>query len=216
MVRDNLRLAVAGLGVVLVVFVASRLPVRFVLTRLRGAAGLLAFFVVLLALTGGEPYRVMAGVSLSEPGMKLAARLIVKVSAIVLLVVTLFATSPIHRTMAALQRLRLPSVFVQLIYFTYRYVFVFADESSRMRQALVARGWSGRFNSRTLATVGQLVGNLLVHSIDRAERVQQALSARGYDGTFRTTSAMQTRVTDVAKSIALAGAGIVLAMRDLG
>jgi cobalt/nickel transport system permease protein len=215
LVRTHLHLTLIGLAMVIGVFATSRLPVRFMVSRFRKLAGLLAFFVVVLMLTGGGPYRTVASIPVSEPGLHLAARLIVKVSAIVLLVATLFATAPIHRTMAALQRLRLPSVLVQLIYFSYRYVFVFADESARMRQALAARGWSGRFDRHAFSTVGQFVGNLLVHSVDRAERVQQALSARGYDGTFRTTSAPQTRATDVLKSLALAGAGGALAVMEV-
>lgn len=203
----------AGLGLTMVValLLASRLPVRWILARLRGVLLVLAFLAVVIPLSGPAPYRLVAGVSLSSPGLHLAALLVLKVFAIVLLVMILFATASIQQTTVALQRLRLPPMLVQLVHFTYRYIFVFADESARMRWALAARGERRRFTRRTLRTLGHFVGNLLVRSFERADRVQYALAARGYDGTVRTLTSLNTRPADVLKFAALAGAGVGLA-----
>ncbi len=212
LVRQRLEVAALGPLVALTLLLLSRLPILFVLVRLRGVLALLVFFCVVMPLTGPDPSRLFAGVSWSESGLEMASRLVIKVFAIVVVVMTVFATSPVHRTMAALQRLRLPAVLVQLVYFTYRYVFVFADESARMRQALAARGWSARsgLRRRTFTTIGHFVGNLLVHSTERAERVRDALVARGYDGAFRTTATPRTAASDVIKFALLAGAGVAL------
>ena len=87
----------AGLGLAMVValLLLSRLPVRWVLARLRGVLLFLAFLALVLPLSGPAPYRSVVGLSLSGPGIHLAALLVLKVFAVVSLVMVLFATAPI-------------------------------------------------------------------------------------------------------------------------
>jgi cobalt/nickel transport system permease protein len=68
----------------------------------------------------------------------------------------------------------------------YRYIFVVFDEFDRMRQARLARSFGRRRGWQEWVTSAQLLGMLLIRSLDRAERVYGAMCARGWDGRVRT------------------------------
>lgn len=83
----------------------------------------------------------------------------------------------------ALERLGVPRIFVMQLLFLYRYLFVIADEGSRMIRSVEIR--SAKPGSLSLSIYGSLVGHLLLRSMDRAERIYRAMVARGFDGTER-------------------------------
>lgn len=47
-----------------------------------------------------------------------------------------------------------------------------------------ARGFKSGLNGHSLRSLANLVGMLLVRSVDRAERVHAAMLCRGYNGRF--------------------------------
>jgi cobalt/nickel transport system permease protein len=80
----------------------------------------------------------------------------------------------------ALNRLGMPRMFTIQLLFLYRYLFVLAEEASRMSLARALRSYDGRAGGvRTYAAV---VGNLLLRTINRAQRIYVAMSCRGFDG----------------------------------
>ncbi|MFZ5633469.1 MAG: cobalt ECF transporter T component CbiQ [Bacillota bacterium] len=116
-------------------------------------------------------------------GVSRAAILSLRVLTAVLAVSTLTATTPFPDLMKALRGLRIPGVFVQVLEFTVRYIFVLVDEVQRMRLARKSRCFkAGRtlFARSTFNTLGQMVGVLFVRSWDRGERIYCAMLARGY------------------------------------
>lgn len=83
----------------------------------------------------------------------------------------------------ALERIRVPSVFVVQLLFLYRYIFVLTEEAARMARARSLRSFSRRGNS--VRVFGSLVGQLLLRTIDRAERVHLSMVCKGFDGRIR-------------------------------
>ena len=77
-----------------------------------------------------------------------------------------------------------PEKVVHLLLLTVRYVGVLQRESQRLRIAMKARGFRPRMNGHTYRSYGQLVGMLLVRSLDRAERIVAAMKCRGFRGHF--------------------------------
>jgi cobalt/nickel transport system permease protein len=71
---------------------------------------------------------------------------------------------------------------VQLL-FLNRYLFVLAEEAERMSRARALRSY-GRAGVRFGIFI-QLLGQLLVRTLDRAGRVYQAMLCRGFDGRIR-------------------------------
>lgn len=80
-----------------------------------------------------------------------------------------------------LLQLRLPRVFVAQLLFLYRYLFVLAEEATRLVRARDQRSFGG--NGRGISSFAPLVGNLLLRSWERAERIYLAMLSRGFEQT---------------------------------
>ncbi|CAM2059252.1 cobalt/nickel transport system permease protein [Desulfovibrionales bacterium] len=98
-------------------------------------------------------------------------------------VITLVAVTGMTEVCLALERLKVPHIFVVQLLFLYRYLFVLLDEGSRLQQARLLRS-SGR-SSLSVIVAGRLIGQLLLRSLDRAQRIYLAMRCRGFDGEFR-------------------------------
>jgi cobalt/nickel transport system permease protein len=115
-------------------------------------------------------------------GMLLASQMLAGGS----LVLAFGLTVPLTGLLDMACRWRVPPVVVEIAMFTYRFLFLLADEAARIRQAQTVRlGWSGWRLS--LACAGQLAGMVVVKAYDRSEKVYQAMVVRGYTGAILTT-----------------------------
>lgn len=92
---------------------------------------------------------------------------------------------PFEQLLITLRRLRVPAVVVAILAFMYRYVFVVWDELDKMRTARKAREFSGGSLWFRWKTLSQLIGMLLIRSLNRAERIHGAMCSRGWDGEVR-------------------------------
>ncbi len=183
--RQSLAGVGAGLvpGVVLVV--AARLPPPAVLRRLLVVNGFIALLWAALALTyPGEALVSLGPLTLSRPGVELAALITLKSNGIVLVFIALLATSPVAGLGHGLEGLGLPRKFCLLLLFSYRYIFVISAEYQRLQRAAKLRGFRPATNLHTYRTCGHLIGMTLVRSWNRAGRVRQAMALRGFAGRF--------------------------------
>ena len=96
----------------------------------------------------------------------------------------------------ALIRLGLPKPFVVQLLFLNRYIFVLGGEVERMSRARALRS-CGR-PTMNLNVFIQLVGHLLLRTIDRAERVYQAMLCRGFEGHIRVVKFSKIGRRDIA------------------
>jgi cobalt/nickel transport system permease protein len=69
----------------------------------------------------------------------------------------------------AMERLKLPKIFVIQLLFLYRYLFVLLQESLRMLRAREARSFGNR--GKEIRTFIKLISVLLIRSVERAERI---------------------------------------------
>jgi cobalt/nickel transport system permease protein len=92
----------------------------------------------------------------------------------------LIAVTGFNAVCMGLEKLGTPRVFVVQLMFLYRYIFVLVDEASRMVRARSLRSF-GR-SGAGLRIFGNLVGHLLLRTMDRAQRVHLAMLCRGFDG----------------------------------
>lgn len=206
--------ALAGLGAAVVLLALSRIPASFALTHLRWVLLLCAFLTFVLALTGGgEPLYRAGGLAVSREGLRAAGLISIRAVAAVLIALVAMGTARVHVTLKALRRLRVPSVVVQILGFSYRYVFVLFDELRRMLGAARARGHGRTRGLRLLHNVGSMLGMLIVRSLERTRRVRCAMLARGYSGEMRTLDEFRLRAADLGKgALALAVAAGLLAL----
>jgi len=196
----DIRLAAAALVFSAGLVAISRIPVTFVLRRLRWVFFFLALFVVVMPLTvPGRNIWSYSFLSVSYEGLSLASLIFIKGMAIVLLLFPMFGTAPFHASMKALQSLKVPARFVQIILFTYRYIFVFFEEIRRMSDAAKTRGFETRTRWHTFRTLGNFLGVLLVRSFERTEHLYNAMISRGYAGKMITLSSSRMTARDSVK-----------------
>ena len=203
LLRD-IRVAAMALGFSVVLVAVSRIPVSFILHRLRWLFVFLAPLAIVMPFTvpGRDIWRY-SFLSASYEGLLLASLIFLKAIAIALLIFPMFGTAPFHTSMKAIQRLRVPTKFVQIILFTYRYIFVFLGEIHRMSNAAKTRGFETKTRWHSFRTLGNFIGVLLVRSFERTERLYNAMISRGYTGKVITLSTSRMTPRDSIKGAAV-------------
>jgi len=140
-----------------------------------------AVFAVLMPFLATGPRIELLGISVSESGLWSAWTLLAKGTLGVLAGLTLAATTEPHEILRGLQRLRLPTLLVQIMGFMIRYLDVVTDDLRRQLIALRSRGFSAK-SPRHWGVLARSIGALFIRSYERGERVHLAMLSRGYDG----------------------------------
>ena len=177
----------ASLGFVLAItFVfLSRIPLSFVLRNLKWVIIFVLFFLIIMPLTvPGEVLARVNFVTISWEGLRLASLIALRAISICMLIFPMIGTMRFHSTLKALSRLKIPNKLIQMIMFTYRYIFVFIEESRRMFIAAEARLFRKKTNFHTLRITSNLIGMLFIHGFERTQDIYNAMASRGYKGNL--------------------------------
>ncbi|MCD6497283.1 MAG: cobalt ECF transporter T component CbiQ [Deltaproteobacteria bacterium] len=184
--------AVLRLGLLLTlllgVCIASSVPLAYAAKR--GLLVLPFAGPVALAMPLAQPgpiWTTIGPLELSRPGSILAATIITKAFLAATALLVLAATTRFNHLLAALRWYRLPDIFLSILAFLYRYLFIVVDEGQRVARAGRTRS-PGRYR-RPVTTAAAMIVGLVRRSFDRAQRVYTAMLARGYDGTTRSDHA---------------------------
>ncbi|TGC07280.1 cobalt ECF transporter T component CbiQ [Methanolobus halotolerans] len=183
---DDLKIALYGFLFSILILLVSRLPMGFALKRIRMVFFFLFPLLLIMPLTvDGEELMNISGISVSTEGLAYASLIIIRALAAVTLAFTMLATTRFDMTMKALYALRVPGMLVQMLMFTYRYIFVIIDEFSRMWESMQCKGFRLKANYHGLSIFGNILGMLIIKSYDRTSRVYQAMVSKGYSGRPR-------------------------------
>lgn len=94
-------------------------------------------------------------------------------------------TTPVLEVISVLRKLKVPSLFAELMGLVYRFIFVLMDTTSLIRISQTSRlGYASAKN--TFRSLSQLISSLFVRSFHRAGELATALTARNYTGDIRT------------------------------
>ena len=170
------------LALLVAVIAVSGVPATYLLRRMVVETPFVVFALLLPFIATGPTTDVL-GVGLSVAGLTSAAALLTKGTLGVLASLTLAATTEPRDLLVGLERLRVPSLLVQIMGFMIRYLDVVTDELARMRVARQSRGFTGR-NLRHWPVIARSAGALFIRSYERGERVHLSMLARGYTGTM--------------------------------
>ncbi len=187
-----LALILAGIG-------AARLPVGALELRAMVVLPFSATFAI-ITWFAGDPSR--------------ASMLVVKSYLSALAVLLVVATTPMPLLMRGLESLGAPRIFVLLVQFLYRYLFVISEQAQHMRLASSCRmGTSKRNAAERFRAAAGAVSVLFARSHARAEGIQRAMLSRGFQGQFATGAGLHLRPADYVFLLAslLATASIRLA-----
>ncbi|MFD0270495.1 cobalt ECF transporter T component CbiQ [Streptomyces sp. NPDC127106] len=173
-----------GLYAVLLAAVAAvaGVPAGLLLRRLLIEIPFVAFAVLMPFVAEGERVDVL-GLSLSVSGLWGAWNVLAKGTLGVAASVLLASTTELRELLLGLQRLRLPSLLVQIASFMIRYGDVITDELRRMSIARRSRGFEAR-GIRHWGVLAKTAGALFIRSYERGERVHLAMVSRGYTGSM--------------------------------
>ena len=144
------------------------------------------FFAVLMPFFGtGERFE-LGPFNLYRDGLLAGLSIVAKGPLGVLSAVILSTTTTAREILRGLERLRLPTIMVQIASFMLRYVNVISDEMERMKIARQSRGFdaTGVKHWKVIATSAAA---LFIRSYERGERVHLAMLSRGFDGELPHT-----------------------------
>jgi cobalt/nickel transport system permease protein len=95
----------------------------------------------------------------------------------------LIATTGFPAICMALEKLGAPRIFALQLLMLYRYIFVLIEEAIRMLRAYTLRSFSAK--KIRYHVFKQMLGNLLLRTIDRAQRIHLAMLSRAFTGDIK-------------------------------
>lgn len=168
-----------------ILYAGSRLPLSFLLARLRLPGFFLLMMAVLLPFLSGETVLFYVGpLTVKREGCLDLLLITVKFICILTMGIILFGTSPFLTSIKAMRALGLPPVLADMTLFSYRYLYDTGARLKTMETAMKLRGFRGR-NLKSLSACASLAGTILVRSYEQSDRVYKAMVLRGYGQATR-------------------------------
>lgn len=152
---------------ILAAILLSRLPWGFVFKRLKEISP----FILLVVVSYPFLYK--------EQRILILSRCLIRAILAGLAMVVVFSTVRFTTLLAGLRDLRVPKIFIKLLSFMYRYLFVLEDEFERMQRSFRSRSVGQKKKWLQIRSFGNLLGVLFIRAFERAERIYLAMCARG-------------------------------------
>jgi cobalt/nickel transport system permease protein len=177
-VRD-LRMLPAMAVVTSVIYVVSKLPVSFMLTRLRYPSLFLLVVVLLLPFVSGHTVIMSLGpLDLRQEGLVSVLLIATRFLCILTVGLVLFGTAPFLTTIKSMRALGLPAILTDMALLSFRYLYEIGDDLHRMETSMIG-------------------GSILVRSYERSEWVYKAMILRGYGSAGRQQDEFRASSRDV-------------------
>jgi cobalt/nickel transport system permease protein len=175
----------------------SKIPLLFILKQLRWILLFLGlfFFILPFSIPGERFYFI------SLNGLEIAFVITLRALSICILIFPMIGSMKFHTTLKALSGLRIPNKIVQLFIFSYRYIFVFIEDFSKMIISTKARLFKRKSIIYTLKIYSNLIGMLFIRGFEKTERIYQSMWARGYKGELRINNEFKLSFKDILKAL---------------
>ncbi len=163
-------------------YMLSKLPLSFLIRRLRYPSLFVLGLVVMLPFVSGQTIIWQIGpLAVKQEGCLAMLLITGRFVAIMTLCLVMFSTNSMLTTVKALQWGGMSPVMVDMILLSYRYLFELDKQLKTMATALRLRGFKSRqINQRNLSIFAALAGTLFVRSYEQSEQVYKAMRLRGY------------------------------------
>ncbi|NQT71191.1 MAG: cobalt ECF transporter T component CbiQ [Chloroflexi bacterium] len=207
---SHLYLLPAMAAVTITIFAISRIPISFILARLRYPSFFLFIVVIMLPFISGSDVLFNIGIlDVNKEGCEAALLISVRFFCILTLGLILFSTAPLIISIKAMRSLGLPSILADMTLLTFRYLFEIGNYLHQMETALRLRGFKARrFSRRGFNTLAWLGGSILVRTYERSEWIYKAMIIRGYG---RDTKMAQVGFQAATRDILALGLLVLLA-----
>ena len=204
-----------------ILFSLSRIPLSFLIKRLRYPSWFILAVVIFLPFISGENIVFQLGnLAIKEEGCWQALLISVRFFCILTISLVLFGTAPFLSSIKAMRSLGLPRVIVDMSLLSYRYLEELSDTLTTMQRAMKLRGFNGNgFTRRNLKVFAQLTGSILIRSYERSLRIYQAMILRGYGSEQNSTKVpIKFKITNsnrhsiLATLLAIVTGGLLIAL----
>ena len=214
---QTINAALIFLAISLLLLFIAHLPVKFILKRVKVICAFVVPIIILTPLTvPGAPIISAGSFYISEEGLFFAILIAIRMIAAVIFVVTMLGTQRFDTFLKALSMLYVPGIIIQMLLFTYRYIYVMIDEFLKIWSSMRAKGYKFNFSRTAFFILGNLIGMLLIKSYERAERVYQAMISKGYIGKPLSFSTFKIQITDYIFCALTAISEIYVNISDVG
>lgn len=196
---QDLRILPAMLLITALIYGASRLPVSFMLTRLRYPSFFLLVVVILLPFLSGE--EVIANIGpfdIKQEGLVAVLLIATRFLCILTIGLVIFGTTSFLINLKAMRALGLPAILTDMALLTFRYIHEIGGYLHRMKTAMRLRGFRSRhFSLKGVVTLAWLGGSILVRSYERSEWIYRAMITRGYGHGKSNKDEFKAGYTDI-------------------
>lgn len=158
---------------------------------------LIAPFLAVMTL----PILFANGLSIAPERMEFALNLVLKAACALLVMILMLLSQPVQTFLTGLAHLRLPPMLISVLFLSFHYTFLFMRRLKVTYKALTARFFKRSAKVSSLKVYGELIGGMLVQSMEQADKVHKAMVARGFTGEMPTTSLGKIPVQDYVKSL---------------
>ncbi|MEB3342730.1 cobalt ECF transporter T component CbiQ [Okeania sp.] len=171
--------------VTLILYRISKLPLSFLVSRLRYPGFFLLGVIILLPFLSGQTIIWQWGfLTIRQEGCLAVILIVSRFFAIITTGLVLFGTSSFLTTVKGIRNLGISPIITDMLLLSYRYIFELSHQLNMMFKATKLRGFQrSKISWRNLSIYAALTGSLLVRSYQQAERVYQAMLLRGYGNT---------------------------------
>jgi len=180
------------IGLTLFLYASSLRPPKlmvklFIIAQIFIIIGVFLFAIVTPGETVAKIPLLIITLNITAEGVSFALLLYARATAALLLMFAFAMSTPIPHMANALNRLRLPDVFVEMTVLIYRYTFLLMESAEKMRLAAECKfGYSSY--KKSMKTTAKLAAGVFLRSLDTAEKGQITLQCRNYRGEFRSLS----------------------------
>jgi len=171
--------------ILLILLFSSRIPFLFMFKK----SLVVIPFVVLIA--------IFIPFIKKENGIILFWGIVIKSYLSILSMILLTSSTKFTNLLKALEKLKLPKIFIMIISFMYRYSFLIVDEVQRMQRAKESRTFQKQNPIYALKTLSNIVGVLFLRSYERGERVYLAMCSRLFQGDIKTIDTLRIKLNDI-------------------
>lgn len=136
-----------------------------------------AFALSLSPLIGGSELYITC----SQESFYFAGRLILTALASVTNLYFISFTTPMPDILMVMQKVKIPSLFIEMMLLIYRYIFILLEMADNIYKAQCVR--LGNRNYKTsIKSFVQLISVLFIRSMKKSNMLFDAMESRGYDG----------------------------------
>jgi len=160
-------------------FSLGDIPVRFIMKKVVMVSPFALFVGIFNPFLDTRTLYTVYGFAVSGGWvsfLSIVIKFILTVSAGLLLI----ATTSFPGVCYALQRLKVPDIFISQLLFLYRYLFVLLDETMKIVRARDMRSFGKR--GQGIRVFSHIIGVLFIRTVEKSERIYQAMLSRGYEG----------------------------------